>query len=210
MAPYDVKREHKELYAPKNTRWAVVDVPEQQFIAVDGAGDPNTAPAYAEAVQALYAVAYTLKFAAKRTPGGDFVVAPLEGLWWSDRPDAFTDRAKDAWQWTMLISMPSWITGRTIEDARRAALAKKQFPTISQVRHLTLHEGLSAQVLHIGSYDDETPVMEELHRTYLDAHGLRPSGHHHEVYLSDPRRTAPERLKTVLRQPVEPSAARQW
>ncbi|NUS14713.1 MAG: hypothetical protein HOY69_25505 [Streptomyces sp.] len=203
MAPYDVKRERKEFYAPKNTAWAVVDVPAQQFIAADGTGNPNTAPAYADAVQALYAVAYTLKFAAKRTEGGDFVVAPLEGLWWADRPEAFTSGAKDDWSWTMLISMPSWITAETIEEARQTALAKKKLPAVSRVRHLTLHEGLSAQVLHIGSYDDEAPVLHELHHTWLAANGLRPTGLHHEVYLSDPRRTAPEKLRTVLRQPVE-------
>ncbi|QES45145.1 hypothetical protein DEJ49_32885 [Streptomyces venezuelae] len=203
MAPYDVKRERKEFYAPKNRAWAVVDVPEQQFIAVDGAGNPNTAPAYTEAVEALYTVAYTLKFAAKRTAGGDFVVAPLEGLWWADTPEAFTSGAKDAWSWTMLISMPPWISKEMIEDAGQAAPAKKKRPAISRVRHLTLHEGRSAQVLHIGSYDDEAPVLHELHHTYLAAHGLRPTGLHHEIYLSDPRRTAPEKLRTVLRQPVE-------
>ncbi|MCT2588404.1 GyrI-like domain-containing protein [Streptomyces sp. N2-109] len=203
MAPYDVKREHKELYAPKNTAWAVVDVPQQQFIAVDGAGDPNTSPAYASAVEALYAVAYTLKFAGKRTAGGDFVVAPLEGLWWSDQPDAFTTRAKDAWKWTMLISLPSWITKEMTEEAGQTALARKKLPAISLVRHLTLREGPSAQVLHIGSYDDEAPVLEELHHTFLGANGLRASGLHHEIYLGDPRKSAPEKLKTILRQPVE-------
>jgi hypothetical protein len=203
MAPYDIKRERKEFYAPKNTSWAVVDVPEQQFIAVDGTGNPNTAPAYAHAVEALYTVAYTLKFTGKRMAGGDFVVAPLEGLWWADRPEAFTGGAKDSWHWTMLISMPSWITEEMIEDAKQTASAKKKAPTISRLRHLTLHEGPSAQVLHIGSYDDEAPVLHELHHSYLGANGLRPTGLHHEIYLSDPRRTAPEKLRTILRQPVE-------
>lgn len=203
MAPYDVKRDQKKLYAPTNTAWAIVDVPEQQFIAIDGTGNPNTAPAYAHAVGALYAVAYALKFANKRTEGADFVVAPLEGLWWADRPEAFTSGAKDAWNWTMLINMPSWITKEMIEDAKQTALAKKKIPAISQLRHLTLHEGHSAQVLHIGSYDDEAPVLHELHHTYLAANGLRPSGLHHEIYLSDPRRTDSEKLKTVLRQPIE-------
>lgn len=201
-SPYDVKRALKEFYAPKNTEWAVVDVPEQQFIAVDGSGNPNTAPAYTAAVEALYAVAYTLKFAAKGTQGGDFVVGPLEGLWWADRPEVFTTRAKDSWNWTMLISMPAWVTPEMIDDARQAALAKKKLPTIAQVRHLTLHEGPSAQLLHIGSYDDEAPKLHELHHTYLAAHGLRLTGLHHEIYLGDPRRTAPEKLKTVVRQPV--------
>lgn len=203
VAPYDVKRELKELYAPKNTAWAIVDVPDQQFIAIDGTGNPNTAPAYASAVQALYAVAYTLKFASKRTADGDFVVGPLEGLWWADQPEAFTSGDKDAWSWTMLISMPSWITQEMIEDAKQTALAKKKLPDISQLRHLTLHEGPSAQVLHVGSYDDEAPVLYELHHTYLEANGLRMSGMHHEIYLGDPRKTAPAKLKTILRQPVE-------
>jgi DNA-binding PadR family transcriptional regulator len=212
MRPYDVKRELKELYAPRNTAWAVVDIPPQQFIAVDGSGDPNTAPAYTEAVEALYAVAYTIKFAARRTEsgdageGGDFVVAPLEGLWWADRPEAFTSRAKDTWNWTMLISMPPWITEEMIDDARRTAFAKKGLPAVPRLRRLTLHEGPSAQLLHIGSYDDEAPALAELHGVYLDAHGLRPTGRHHEIYLGDPRRTAPEKLRTVLRQPVGPVA----
>jgi DNA-binding PadR family transcriptional regulator len=206
MAPYDVKRELKELYAPKNTTWAIVDVLEQQFIGIDGTGNPNTAPAYASAVEALYAVAYTLKFAGKRTAGGDFVVGPLEGLWWADQPEAFTSGAKDSWNWTMLISLPSWITKEMVEDAKQTALAKKKLPAVAQLRHLTLHEGPSAQVLHIGSYDNEAPTLHELHSTYLAANGLRASGQHHEIYLSDPRKTAPEKLKTILRQPVEPPA----
>ncbi|MFJ8628484.1 GyrI-like domain-containing protein [Kitasatospora sp. NPDC093550] len=204
VAPYDVKREQKEFYAPKNTAWNVVDVPEQQYIGIDGTGDPNTAPAYAAAVEALYAVAYTVKFASKGgADGGDFVVGPLEALWWSERPEVFTTREKDSWNWTALISMPAWITEETIEEAKRTALAKKKLPAVAEVRRLTLKEGLSAQVLHIGSYEDETPLMEELHQVFLEAEGLRPSGHHHEIYLGDPRRTAPEKLRTVVRQPVE-------
>jgi hypothetical protein len=202
MAPYDVKREHKQLYAPRNTTWAVLEVPEQRFLAADGSGDPNTAPAYAEAVAALHAVAYTLKFSGRKSTGRDFVVGPLEGLWWSDRPDAFTSRAKDTWRWTMLLGMPPWITPAMVEDAGRTAAARKKLPAIAGLRLLTLHEGLSAQVLHTGSYDDETPLMIELHHDYLPAHGLRPTGAHHEVYLGDPRRVAPRKLRTVLRQPV--------
>ncbi len=118
MTRYDVKRELKQFYAPTNTDWALVDVPAQQFIAVDGRGDPNTSVDYARAVQALYAVAYTIKFTSKRTLRRDFVVAPLEGLWWSDRPEVFTTRAKDAWQWRMLISQPDWISDDLIDEAK--------------------------------------------------------------------------------------------
>lgn len=201
MAPYDVKRDLKDLYAPKNREWRLVDVPAQQFVAVDGAGDPNTAPAYPRAVEALYAVAYTLKFASKHT-GQDFVVGPLEGLWWSPDPSVFTARAKESWQWRMLISLPAWMTADQVKESADAALTKKKLPTIAHVRHETLREGTCAQALHIGSYDDETPLMVHLHDEYLPANGLAPTGMHHEVYLSDPRRTAQEKLKTVIRQPV--------
>ncbi|GLZ07958.1 hypothetical protein Acsp03_54240 [Actinomadura sp. NBRC 104412] len=203
MTRYDVKRELKQCYAPKNSDWALVDVPAQRFIAVDGRGDPNTSADYARAVQALYAVAYTIKFTSKRTLGRDFVVGPLEGLWWSDRPEVFTIRDKDAWQWRMLISQPDWITKDLVDEAKRAALEKKGLSTIADVRHETLHEGLSAQLLHIGPYDDEGPVLARLHHEYLAANDLRMCGHHHEIYLGDPRRTAPEKLRTVLRQPVQ-------
>lgn len=202
MAAYDLKREFKALYAPRNTGWEPVDVPEQQFIAVDGRGDPNTADAYVRAVEALYSVAYTAKFAAKRD-GADFVVAPLEGLWWSDRPEDFTARAKESWQWTMMICLPAHMSAEAIEDARAAALAKKGLPAIELVRRKTLHEGRCAQVLHVGSYDDEGPILAELHEQYMPDNGLGFNGLHHEVYIGDPRRTAPERLKTVLRQPVK-------
>ncbi|MFC4851963.1 GyrI-like domain-containing protein [Actinophytocola glycyrrhizae] len=203
MSPYDVKREHKDLYAPKNREWALLEVPPQQFIAVSGKGNPNTVPAYPQAVAALYAVAYTLKFASKRA-GRDFVVGPLEGLWWAPDPEVFTARAKDEWQWRMLISQPDWLTAADIKDATETALASKKLPAIEQVEHETLHEGRCAQVLHVGSYDDETPIMTALHTEYLPANGLTERDRHHEVYLGDPRRTAPEKLRTVLRQPVRP------
>ncbi len=202
MAPYDVKRELKPFYAPKNREWALVDMPAQQFIAVDGAGDPNTSPDYPNAVEALYSVAYTVKFASKRA-GQDFVVGPLEGLWWSPNPEVFTTRAKESWHWRMLISQPDWITPDQIKECVDAALAKKNLPAIAHVRHDTLHEGMSAQALHVGSYDDETPLLARLHDEYLPANNLTPTGHHHEIYLSDPRKTAAEKLKTVIRQPVK-------
>lgn len=204
MSPYDVKRELKDFYAPNNREWALVEVPAQQFIAVSGKGNPNTAPEYARAVEALYAVAYTLKFASKRA-GRDFVVGPLEGLWWSPDPAVFAARAKDSWHWRMLISQPDRITDADIKEAMETALAKKKLPTIASVEHETLHEGTCAQLLHIGSYDDETPALTALHTDYLPANNLIERGHHHEIYLGDPRRTAPEKLKTVLRQPVSPA-----
>jgi hypothetical protein len=202
MTRYDVKRELKQCYAPTNTDWALVDVPAQQFIAIDGRGDPNTSADYANAVEALYTVAYTIKFTSKTALGRDFVVGPLEGLWWSDRPEVFTTRAKDAWHWRMLISQPDWITADLIDEAQGAALAKKGLPAIAEIRRETLHEGTCAHLLHVGPYDDEGPVLARLHHEYLAANNLRMSGHHHEIYLGDPRRTEPAKLKTILRQPV--------
>jgi hypothetical protein len=193
--PYDVKKDLKHLYAPKNTDWALVDVPGQQFLAVDGRGNPNTAESYRQAVQALYAVAYTIRMA-----GGDFVVGPLEGLWWAEDYAAFTVRAKDSWQWTMLISLPGWIGEDAVEEARESVRRKKKIDV--PVRVEKLHEGRCAQALHIGPYDDEGPLLARLHGEFLPAHGLAPTGLHHEVYLGDPRRTDPAKLKTVLRQPV--------
>ncbi len=205
MSPqrYDVKRELRQLYAPKNTDWALVDVPAQQFIAVDGRGDPNTSTEYANAVEALYSVAYAIKFASKRE-GRDLVVGPLEGLWWADEPEVFTARAKDSWHWRMLISQPGWITEEAIAEAKRLTAAKKDLPAIADVRREVLHEGISAQVLHIGPYDDEGPVLARLHGEWLRANGLRMTGLHHEVYVGDPRRSEPAKLRTVLRQPVRP------
>jgi DNA-binding PadR family transcriptional regulator len=205
MPTYDLKRDVKELYAPRNTDWALVDVPEQQFIAIDGSGNPNTSAEYARAVEALYAVAYTIKFASKRGAGRDFVVAPLEGLWWADEPDAFTAGAKDSWQWTMLINQPDWVTEDMIEEAKLAALAKKKLPAIDHIRHLALHEGRCAQALHIGPYDAEAPLLASLYGDYLGANHLQRSGLHHEIYLGDPRKTDPAKLKTILRQPVRPA-----
>jgi hypothetical protein len=178
-----------------------VEVPAQQFIAVDGVGDPNTSPDYTRAVQALYAVAYTVKFASKRA-GEDFVVGPLEGLWWSPDPTVFTTRAKESWHWRMMISQPDRVTADQLKEAVDSALAKKKLPTTAHVRHETLHEGRCAQALHIGSYDDETPLMAALHDEYLPNNNLTMTGPHHEVYLGDPRKSAPEKLRTVIRQPV--------
>lgn len=201
MAAYDLKSEFTTLYAPPNTSWELVDVPEQQFIAIDGRGDPNTSDDYARAVEALYAVAYTAKFAAKRD-GEDFVVGPLEGLWWSDRPQDFVTRAKWSWQWTMMICQPAQVSAEAIEEAKAAALTKKRLPAVERVRRRSLHEGRCAQVLHVGPYDEEGPMLAELHERYMPDNGLRFNGHHHEVYLSDPRKAAPAKLRTVLRQPV--------
>jgi hypothetical protein len=198
---YDVKKALKEFYSPSSKDFTVVDVPDLQYIAVDGRGDPNASPDYADAVETLYGVAYTLKFASK-TSGRDFVVGPLEGLWRADHPEAFVERRKDDWGWTMMISQPDWITEDMVRTAIEKVIAKKPNPAVDKVRLLTLSEGRSVQILHIGPYDDEAPTLHHLHHQYMPQHGLTFDGDHHEIYLSDPRRTEPAKLKTILRQPV--------
>lgn len=199
MTKYDVKKAFKNLYAPTNRQWAVVDVPAMSYLMIDGHGDPNVAEEYTAAVQTLYSVSYKAKFLSK-ADGKDFVVAPLEGLWWADDPTAFTARAKSQWNWTMMIAQPDFVDAMLIDDAMAAA--KNPLPAKEKLRFESLVEGRCAQVLHVGSYDDETAILHELHHEWMPAHGMRFNGHHHEIYLSDPRRVPPEKLRTILRQPV--------
>jgi hypothetical protein len=198
----DIKVERKDLYAPARDSFSVVDVPPFKFLMIDGSGNPNTARGYREAVEALFSVSYTLKFASKKTLGRDYVVRPLEGLWWADDMTAFTSRSKDLWRWTMMIGQPDWIDLRMLESAIDARRKKAPSAGLDLLRLETLHEGRCVQILHIGSYDDEAPVLKRLHEEYLPQNGLAMTGKHHEIYLSDPRRTPPEKLKTILRQPV--------
>lgn len=199
---YDVKRAYRQLYSPAAT-FTAVTVPPLQYIAIEGEGDPNTAPAYAAAIEALFGVAYTLKFESK-SAGRDFVVGPLEALWRADDMSTFVSRDKSAWQWTAMIHQPEWITEALVDAAVAKVAAKTGNPALALLKLGTLDEGECIQILHIGSYDDEAPTLELLHDTYMPEHGLRFNGQHHEIYLSDARRTEPAKLKTVLRQPVAP------
>lgn len=204
MDKYDLKKAHRELYTAPRKDFTLVDVPELRYVAIDGHGDPNTADAYREAVEALYSTAYALKFASK-ADGRDFTVGPLEGLWRADDPAVFLTREKSSWDWTMLIAQPDWITDEMVSAAVAAAGAKRANPALDRLRPLVFTEGPSAQILHIGPYDDETPVLKRLHEEYMPAQGYVFNGDHHEIYLSDPRRAAPEKLRTILRQPVAPA-----
>jgi hypothetical protein len=201
MPKTDFKRTLKHLYGPPS-EFTIVDVPEMQFLMIDGHGDPNTAQEYKDAVEALYAVAYKVKFASKRELDQDYVVPPLEGLWWAEDMGSFVERAKSEWDWTMMIMQPDWITLQMVEMARQQAPRSKDLPALPKLRLESYGEGLAVQILHLGSYDDETPTIAQLHGEFLPANGLVEAGKHHEIYLSDPRRTAPEKLRTVIRQPV--------
>jgi hypothetical protein len=201
MTKIDLRKELRDLYTASTGTFEIVDVPTLRFLAIDGEGDPNVASSYAQAVEALYAASYAVKFASKRQ-GRDFVVAPLEGLWTADDPAAFTRGRKADWRWTMMLMQPDWVTPETIVQTIDELAAKKKLPALELVSQRELTEGLSVQILHVGSYDDEAPTLERLHREFLPAHGFAFNGPHHEIYLSDPRRTAPAKLKTILRQPV--------
>lgn len=193
---YDIKRERKDLYAPKQGDFQFVDVPELGYLMVDGHGDPNTAPSYREAVEALYSLSYSVRAIAKGQLGRVHTVGPLEGLWSAEDPASFTARDKGSWDWTMMISQPDWITADIVDAARKGP---------GPVRFERFTEGRSVQVMHIGSYDDEAPTLARLHDQFMPANGLTFNGPHHEIYLSDPRKTQAAKLKTVLRQPVRPA-----
>jgi hypothetical protein len=196
----DLKRQLKAVYTAKAAP-ALVDVPEIAFLMVDGRGDPNTSAEYRDALESLYAVAYAAKFGAKEA-GNDFVVMPLEGLWWADDMEAFTvDSGREAWRWTAMIALPESVDEALVAEAVAAAGSKKPLPALGLLRFERFREGRAAQVLHVGPYAAEKPTIERLH-DFIASEGLERRGKHHEVYLGDPRRTAPERLRTIIRQPV--------
>ena len=198
MEKLDLKKTRKELFSGALNRFEPVEVPPVAYLMADGEGDPNSAPAYRAAVESLYSTAYAIKFACK-SRGRDFVVPPLEGLWSAEDPDSFTARRKHEWGWTMMIMVPDYVSGEDLEAARIKAEAQG---IVSAVRLEILNEGLCLQALHVGSYDEEGPLLAQLHKEIMPAGGYSFNGRHHEVYLSDPRKTAREKLRTLLRQPV--------
>ena len=203
MAKIDYKKEWKHLYNPPKTEFTIVDVPRMKFLMVDGHGDPNKAQEYQDAIEALYGVAYKMKFISKKTLERDYVVPPLEGLWWAEDMETFsTARDKSQWDWTMMIMTPEWVTVDIFANAVEQVRKTKNPGSLDKVRLEQYHEGLSVQIMHMGSFDDEGPVLAEMHSEFIPGNGYIENGKHHEIYLSDFRRVSPEKLKTVLRQPV--------
>ncbi|OZE05712.1 hypothetical protein CH249_21180 [Rhodococcus sp. 05-2255-3B1] len=206
MTKVDFKKTF-DAYSAQHNIFRTLVVPPLTYLMIDGHGDPNTAPQYTEAIGALYPVAYALKFASKNTLDRDYVVPPLEALWWAENMASFTTaRNKAEWNWTAMIMVPDWIDRRMFDVAKASAEAKSTSDASSRIRLETLDEGLCVQTLHVGSYDDETPVLDELHHRYIPSSGMTMTGKHHEIYLSDPRRVEPTKLRTILRQPVARSA----
>jgi hypothetical protein len=201
MQTYDIKKEHKDLYAPKPGDFRIVDVPQLCFVMVDGHGDPNTSTGYRDAIEALYTTSYAIRSVVKKRLEKVHTVGPLEGLWSADDMEAFRTRDKSAWDWTMMIAQPDWVTADLVKEALSTA-RNKRLDALDLIRFERFKEGRSVQILHVGPYDDEGPTLERLHRDFLPANGFVPTGRHHEIYLSDARKTEPARLKTILRQPV--------
>jgi hypothetical protein len=197
-----------DAYGAQRGRFRIVDVPDMQYLMIDGHGDPNTSPAFAEAVEALYPVAYKLKFASKRDLGRDYVVPPLEGLWWAEDMDSYkAARDKSRWDWTLMLMVPDWIDQALFTTAVEQAGATNPPARLDDICLKNLSEGRCVQTLHIGSFDDEAGVLTQWHQEFIPGHGLRMAGKHHEIYLSDFRRVAPEKRRTILRQPVTTDAA---
>jgi hypothetical protein len=197
----DLRATYKEFYTAGREP-GLVDVPELSFLAVDGHGDPNTSPEYTHAVEALFSVSYALKFALKRGPHQlDYGVMPLEGLWWVPDMSQFSVERKSDWNWTMMIMQPDVVDADLIGTAIEQSTAKKELPAARLLRLERYAEGLSAQVMHIGPYAAEEPTIQRLH-AFIAERGFDRARKHHEIYLGDPRRSAPERLRTIIRQPV--------
>ncbi len=202
MAKVDYKKELKHLYLPSSKEVSIVEVPEQQFIMIDGQGDPNTSKEFQAAVEALFSLAYALKFIVKKGKIGiDYGVMPLEGLWWSDDMATFSVEDKSDWKWTLMIMQPECVTHELFDIALQQVQKKKNLAALSKLRFKTCTEGKAAQILHLGPFSDEGPTIDKIH-SFIQNNGYKASGKHHEIYLSDITKTAPEKLKTVIRQPV--------
>jgi hypothetical protein len=202
MEKIDLRKQLPHLWKASATKPVLVEVPALGFLMVDGEGDPNTSAAFQEAIEALYGLSYTLKFTSKMGGGADWKVMGLEGLWWADGPEAFRTRRKDEWRWTLMVAQPDVVTAEMVEAAAETLRQKKNPAALDRVRLERFEEGLSAQILHVGPYSEEGPTIERL-QAFIRDEGHEPAGKHHEIYLSDARRTAPEKLKTLLRHPVE-------
>ncbi|KRD75678.1 GyrI-like domain-containing protein [Lysobacter sp. Root983] len=202
MGKIDLKKELKFLYQPSAKAVVEVEVPSLRFLMIDGAGDPNTSPAYAAAVEALFSVSYTAKFMLKKGKQAiDYAVMPLEGLWWSDDLASFAADDRSQWQWTMMILQPDFVADAVIDAAIAQVRRKKALPAVSQLRLASFDEGRCAQTLHIGPFSEEGPTIQRVHDHIAARSTL--TGKHHEIYLSDIRRGDPAKWKTIIRQPMK-------
>lgn len=196
-------------YRAKRGEFETLELPARQYLMIDGHGDPNSSPEFTSAVESLYPLAYGLKFLSKRELERDYVVPPLEALWWADDMSAFTTaRDKSSWDYTLMLLVPDWLSDDDVDRVadtlreKKRAQAQTTAPRLGEIRLEQLREGTCIQTLHIGPFDAEAEVLARLHDEVVPQSGFELAGKHHEIYLSDFRRVAPERLRTILRQPV--------
>jgi hypothetical protein len=202
MGKVDLKKELKHLYRASAKEPAEVVVPPLNYLMIDGQGDPNTSAEYTQAVEALFSVSYTAKFAVKKGPEAiDYAVMPLEGLWWADDLSVFVAGDKANWKWTMMILQPTFVPDAVIHHAIAEVGRKKKLPAIPKLRFEEFSEGRCAQILHVGPFSEEGPTIERLHE-FIDTRTGK-AGKHHEIYLSDIRRADPRKWKTIIRQPMK-------
>ena len=201
MDKIDLKKELKNLYNSSAKEVTVVDVPAMNFLLVEGEGAP-TSPQYGEAIEALFGVAYTLKFMVKKGKGVDYAVMPLEGLWWVEDMTKFSPERKDEWKWTAMIMQPKYVTAEDVKVAVEQVKKKKNPAALPKVKFESFKEGPAAQIMYVGPFSAEGPTIAKMH-AHIQNTGHVLSGKHHEIYLNNPATTAPEKLKTILRQPMK-------
>jgi len=198
----DFKKEFKALYKASSKEVQIVTVPKLNYLMIEGKGNPNTSQEYKDAVEALFSLSYTVKFMIKKgSMGIDYGVMPLQGLWYHDNMELFSQERKEEWKWTSLIMQPDIVDKSLIEEGIELLKKKKDLSSISKIKFESLDEGVVAQIMHIGPYSEEMPTIEKLHN-FIDENGYVKVGNHHEIYLSDPRKAAPKNLKTIIRQPI--------
>jgi len=202
MSKIDFKKEFKELYSSKKDKVSFIDVPKLKYLSIEGKGDPNTAQEYQDAIETLMSVSFKTKFIMKKEYDKDYVVMPLEGLWYADNMDDFVTDNKSNWKWNSLIMQPDFIKKEHINQAIDDAIQKKDLNSIKKLKFIKLNEGLSAQIMHIGPFSNESSTVEKLHNSIKD-NDYSFNGLHHEIYLSDIRRSKPEKLRTIIRQPIK-------
>lgn len=202
MGKVDYKDKLKHLYKPSAKKVEVVTAPKMNFLMIDGQGDPNTSKSFQEAVESLYALSYTIKFMVKKGDlAVDYGVMPLEGLWWTNDMSKFSVESKNDWKWTLMILQPEIVTKKLVSEAIKLVRVKKNPAALLKLRFEPFSEGKAAQTMHIGPFSEEGPTVQRVH-AFIKENGSRLRDKHHEIYLSDIRKAAPAKWKTIIRQPM--------
>ncbi len=201
MTAVDLSKAYREHYTARQDP-ETVDVPVRSYLMIDGKGDPGTDQSYVDAVSALYPIAYGIRAALKKSTGDADKVMPLEGLWWAENMSRFRDLHRSEWLWTMMILQPDVVTPELADETITRTTNAKKLVSGHLVRFESMGDGLAAQVLHRGPYAEEAPTINRLH-LYIAEQGFQLRGKHREIYLTDPLKSAPANMRTVIRQPME-------